>query len=162
MFQTKKVKIMLEETNSKLEQVQKEKKELELMKKLLEESYPKVDISNLYILKKEGNYFIVEKLDQPAVGKSVYFNKHVKCTRTLIIDIFTKKIIYDETYLVEFPLYLRHLELRPILSVEHSLLAFPDQKVPFYLLQQLFYKLNNISLEENLFVKNLDYNYPKK
>lgn len=162
MFPTKKAKRILEEANSKLEQIQKEKKELEIMKKLLEYSYPKVDISNLYVLKENGNYFIVEKLEEPAIGKSVYFNKEVNCTRILITDIFTKKIIYDEAYLCRYPLSFHNLELRPILSVEHSLLAFPEQKVPFYLLQQLFYKLNNISLEENEYVKKLDYNSEKK
>ena len=165
MFQAKKQKRILEdakrilkETASKLEQIENEKKELHLMKKVLEDSSPKVDISNLYVYEENRIYFIVERIDKETIGRAVYYNKAVKCVRTTLIDIFTKKAIYDELNLVK----MTSSYLKPILSVDHSLLVFPDQKVPFYLLQQLFYKLNNISLEESEYVKKLNYNSEKK
>ena len=74
-------------------------------------------------------------------NQNVIFNKGSK-------DRIGKKVcIFDDnTYTNHHYVYLM-----PICEVEPSLLAYLDKKVPLYVLQNLYYKLNRIDINSEIF-----------
>lgn len=74
-----------------------------------------------------------------------------------LTDIFTNEIIYKKcaTKLITSKQWVNHgnsyIEgyyafLTPIYKVDKNILAYTDKKVPLYVLQQLYYKLNNVEV----------------
>lgn len=94
MFKTKKELKQLEEARKQLEN---EKQELLFIKEQLENSTPKVDISNVYIWKDKDLYSIV-KLN---VTKYRGYNwgglgKEVDGYHSTLTDIFTNEVIFEK------------------------------------------------------------------
>lgn len=100
MFKNKKRLKELEDTRLELE---KEKQELLFIKEQLDNTMPKIDISNVYVW---------------------YDND-----------------IYSYAY------------LSPIYAVDRNILAYTDKMVPMYVLQQLYYKLNNVDVNAKILKK---------
>lgn len=174
MFGCKKVLKEIEESKRQLEA---EKQELLFIKKQLEDSTPKVDISNIYVWKDNDLYSIV-RLDIKKIHSKKLGGNGVKTDGYLftLIDIFTDDIVYQKisTEKITRKQYILGKTLDeghygyfiPLYDVDRNLLAYVNKKVPLYVLQQLYYRLNNVDvnayvlkkkkiLEPIYYIKNL-------
>ena len=141
----------------RLQEIEKEKQELLFIKQQLEDITPKVDISNIYVWKENRIYSIV-KLDIQKIRGTCAFlgGKEVDGYESTLIDIFSNNVIYqkDSIEKIKREEYIPGKELGqghdalvlPIHEVDKNILAYTDKKVPLYVLQQLYYKLNNIDI----------------
>lgn len=146
MFENKKRLKQIEEEKENLLKI---KDEIEFIKEQLEDKSPKIDISNIYAWNENDIYRIVKICDIP--GSYPY---------KMAVDIFSNEVIYkDGQCYLSRPLYgIRSQErvkiqsdayayVTPICKIESALLAYPDKKVPLYVLQRVYYKLNNIDVK---------------
>ena len=106
MFESKKRLKQIEEEKQQLEatrqqlekmkqQIEIEKQELIFIKEQLEDSTPKVDISDLYIWKDKGISSIV-RLEVEKIDGQNYRGRNVSGYQSTLIDIFTGKIVYQK------------------------------------------------------------------
>lgn len=161
MFKTKKELKQLEEVRKQLEN---EKQELLFIKEQLGNSTPKVDTSNIYIWEDNGLYSIV-KLN---VTKYRGYNwgglgKEVDGYHSTLTNIFTNEVIFEKNSMnkIESEELIRKDSLEnsyfahffPIYAADRSILAYADKKVPMYVLQQLYYKLNNVNVNAQVLKK---------
>lgn len=162
MLKSKKKKTQIEEEIKKLKKL---KEELLFIKNNLDDKSPKVDISDVYIWEVDSIYNIVKLQEEKIVGYRVGgFGRKVsgyKGYKSILIDIFTNKEIYRKENIdkigdrepcrvngrVEWSFFY------PIYKAEPALLAYVDKKVPLYVLQQVYYKLNNVNLGSNVLKK---------
>lgn len=145
------------------DELQKEKEELLRLKEIMESSHPKIDITYVYVFEEHGFSYIVEshatKIRARLLnGKGPMADGY----ESTLVDIFTKKIVYKKTSLELINMkekifedetfkYFHYADITPICEKEPNLLAYTDKKVPLYVLQRLYYKLNNIDLSSPLF-----------
>lgn len=153
MFANKKKLKEIEEMKQELE---REKQELLFIKEQLEDSMPKIDISNVYVWEDKGVYSIVKLDIQKIRGVNKFFMMEVDGYGSTLIDVFSNNVIYQKDSMSK----IRREEnilgetigegytayLIPICEVDKNLLAYTDKKVPLYVLQQLYYKLNNVDV----------------
>ena len=158
MFGKKK---QLKEIEDKLQRIEKEKEELLKIKEMLDDQSPKIDISDLYVWEDKKNYYIVNKKERPITGRCMG-GKGPRCNgmESTLIDIFTNKVIYNKSSVnpimnhelikvtddFVFGNQDYYARLYPIYEISKTLLAYPDKKVPLYVLQQFYYELNNIDI----------------
>ena len=168
MFESKKrlkqieeEKKQLEETKQQLEkisqQIECEKQQLLFIKEQLEDSTPKVDDSNIYVWQNKGLYSIVRLKIENIVGRNWGGTGNVvNAYESTLIDIFTDKVIYQRsaTETIQREEYISGKTLRdgyyafliPLHEVDNNLLAYTNKQIPIYILQQLYYKLNNVNV----------------
>ena len=91
MFRNKKVLKQIIEERKKLETL---KNELLFIKENLEDTTPKVDISDLYVWEEDGLFSIV-KLNIESIHWTTWYGKRDGFKSTLV-DIFTNKILYTK------------------------------------------------------------------
>lgn len=154
MFGNKKVLKEIEEAKQQLEA---QKQELLFIKEQLEDSTPKVDISNIYVWKDNDLYSIV-RLDVQKIHGRNWSGAGVETDGYLstLIDIFTNNIVYQNrsTEKISRKQYIlgktldegRYGYFIPLHDVDRNLLAYINKKVPLYVLQQLYYRLNNVGV----------------
>ena len=152
MFKSKKIEKQIQ----KLEAI---KQEIEFIQNQLKETSPKIDITDVYVFEKDGVYSLaklhVENID------GLWLNKfHVDAYLSTLTNIFTNEIIFEKcarSHIDKKELVIERdqkkqykkqywVNIFPIYEIEHNLLAYTDKKVPLYVLQRLYYKLNNIDL----------------
>lgn len=144
----------------------REKEELLFIKNQLEDISPKVDITNTYIFEEYGIKHIVNLSIREFFGKDG-FGRQCKGYESTVIDIFTGNIIYQQSKTEPlkrenkiydeinfFDSTWHYIYCYPICEVEKNLMAYTDKKVPVYVLQQLYYKLNNVNVNANILKKN--------
>lgn len=161
MFANKKKLKEIEEMKQELlflkQELKREKQELLFIKEQLEDSTPKIDISNVYVWEDKGVYSIVKLDIQKIRGINLFhLGQEVDGYESTLIDIFSNNVIYQkdsmskikrEEYITGERLGKGHTAyLIPICEVDKNLLAYTDKKVPLYVLQQLYYKLNNVDV----------------
>lgn len=56
-----------------------------------------------------------------------------------------KKGLLEDSYFAHF---------FPIYAADRNILAYADKKVPMYVLQQLYYKMNNVNAKAHILKKN--------
>lgn len=163
MFKNKKV---LKSIEAKLKELEYEKKQLMIIKSQLEDISPKIDISDVYVFEKKGIYSLVKLKVENIQGYNFSgYGKLVNGYKTTLIDLFNNEVvyqkqsidkmnekeyisretIYDDSYFVYF---------YSIYKFAPYLLAYPDKKVPLYVLQQLYYNLNDVNLDYNILEKH--------
>lgn len=155
MFESKKRLKLIEEARQQLET---EKQELLFIKEQLEDSTPKIDISDLYVWEENGLYSIV-RLNVLNIRGVTWSGLGVERNgfESTLTDIFTNEITYKKcaTKLITSKQWVNHGNsytegyyafLTPIYKVDKNILAYTDKKVPLYVLQQLYYKLNNVDV----------------
>ena len=130
------------------------KQELEFIKNQLEETSPKIDITNVYVFEKNGIYSFVRLQVEKIEG--LWLNTfQVEGYLSTLTDIFSNQIIFEKCarnhidkkeIIIDNNQTISWASIKPIYEIEHNLLAYIDKKVPQYVLQQLYYKLNNIDL----------------
>jgi len=149
-------KKVLEENNKVLENIQKEKEELLEIKRMLEDNSEKVNITNVFLLNRNGHYNFVELKSEKIQGPTNRSRgKIVVGYHSELIDIFSRVIIYEknsvkpiqsEEYISDrYGTYKAYLH--PVTSVDKNLLKYVDNMVPIVELQRLFYKLNKIDVK---------------
>ena len=146
------------EMENKLLEIKREKEELLKIKELLEDTTPKVDISNVYVWECDGISSIVRYYVKPIVGNALSGAGPIKNGfESTLIDIFSEQIVYKKcsTQLIEERELVKdvagkytnkYARFNYILDVDKRLLVYPDKKVPKYILQQDYYLLNNIDI----------------
>lgn len=156
MFGNKK---LLKKIKNEKENLESLKQELLFIKENLANEMPKIDISNLYVWQENGLRSIV-KLDVKNIRGKAFFGLGVEENgyETTLTDIFTNKIVYVKrslrlmkskewiscgTSLFEDGYYAY---LDPIYKFDNNILAYINKKVPLYVLQQLYYRLNNVNV----------------
>jgi len=152
-------KKVLEENNKVLENIQKEKEELLEIKRMLEDNSEKVNITNVFLLNRNGHYNFVELKSEKIQGPTNRSRgKIVVGYHSELIDIFSRVIIYEknsvkpiqsEEYMADRygDCYIAYLY--PVTMVDKNLLKYVDNMVPKIVLQRLFYKVNNIDITNN-------------
>ena len=154
-------------TKALLEELRNEKNQLLRLKEILEEQSPKIDISDVYIFSHNGiNSIVTLKIKMVS-----NYNNDIRKTQMLestLTDIFSNTIVYKKISPkpIEKTEYIGREEvngfgmyksieatLAPICEVEHCLLAYTDKKVPLYVLQQIFYNLNDVDLDDPVLIK---------
>lgn len=161
MFNRKKKRKELENEKQKLtelrQQIEIEKQELLFIKEQLEDKTNKVDISNIYVWQDKGLYSIVSLNVQDFVGRKwCGLGETVNAYESTLVDIFSNNIVYKKcsTEKIQSKEYIigesyrdhYYAYLLPLYSVDKNLLAYTDKKVPLYVLQQLYYRLNNVDI----------------
>lgn len=141
----------------RLQEIEKEKQELLFIKQQLEDITPKVDISNIYVWQAKGIYNIVKLDIQRIRGIGAFTGgKEVDGYESTLVDIFSNNVIYQKVSMekikrVEYIAGERREKgyeaiLMPLHEIDKNILAYTDKKVPLYVLQQLYYKINNIDI----------------
>ena len=150
MFGNKKILKQIEEEKNYLETL---KNELLFIKQNLEDTTLKIDISDLYIWSENGLNSIVRLNVKKIHGRSIFGQEDGY--ESTLVDIFSNKTIYtkcsvdlitskqwvDKSYKEGYYAYLT-----PLHKFDNNILAYADKKVPLYVLQQLYYKLNNVDI----------------
>ena len=164
-------KRQLEESKKQLEkikyQLQIEKQELYFIKEQLEDMTPKVDVSNVYIWKDKNICSIVRLNTQKIRGRCFAGGgSEVEGYSSTLVDIFTNNIVFkknsrqrineneimvENKYSSSQEYY--YAQLIPLYEIDNNILAFADKKVPLYVLQQLYYKLNNVDVNDYVLKK---------
>jgi len=155
----KKQKLILDENKKVLEDIQREKEELLEIKRMLEDSSEKVNITNVFLFERRGYYNIVELRSEKISGTtSLSKGRVVEGYHSELIDIFSGVIVYEKSNVS--PIQREEFisdrygdcykgYLYPITMADKSLLKYLDNMVPKIELQRLFYKLNNVELTTN-------------
>lgn len=152
MFRNKKILLEIKEQREILEQ---EKQELLFIKEQLENSQDKIDVSNIYVWENGGVYSIVRLEVTKIRGRNFSgYGKLVDGYHSTLTDIFSNQVIFQKdseckikseelirTDSIETSYFAR---LYSLYEVDKNLLAYTDKKVPLYVLQKLYYKLNNV------------------
>ena len=125
-------------------EILKEKKELEMIKAILEEKCPKIDITNVYVF---------------TYGKISYLvNLEKDKNRYNLKDIFSGNIIFSFDSIIKtgnkFSMALtsyfnqkdEYAYLTPILEANSEFIVYVNKQVPSYVLQQYLYRLNDIDI----------------
>lgn len=163
MFKNKKILKQIEEERRKLNE---EKEELLKLQEIMTYSYPKIDITYVYVCEENGIYHIGKLYEEKIRGR-LYGGKGPMSDgfEATLVDIFNQNIIFkkgskdrigrkvcifDDDTLRN----CHYVYLIPICEIEPNLLAYLDKKVPLYILQKLYYKLNNIDINSSLFDKH--------
>mgnify|MGYP003502473020 CR=1 FL=1 len=90
------------------------------------------------------------------------FNKKIKGYKTTLINIFDNSIVHQKksTYelfreenIFDDDNKSHPITCYPIYEVEPSLLAYADKKVPMYVLEQIYFRLNNINVNSPNLIK---------
>ena len=103
-----------------------------------------IDISNVYVWRKNHVSYLVELKEEKAIEKSsggMEFHGY----KVTLTDIFSKKIIYEKFFTVKIGRIEEIIEL----GVRYTTSLTPiyaDKQVPRYVLLQIYYNLNNIDL----------------
>jgi len=149
MFNTKK---KLKEIEKKIKLLQKEKVELLKIKEMLNDNSPKIDAAELFIFNNGKIKYIVRKEE-----KKIY-SKVIKSKPTYYIkltNIFDNSVVFEHKSYEKYTNYINTYisgnnikkgYLIKIQNIVPNILAYADNKVPIYVLQRLFYKLNDINL----------------
>ena len=157
MFGKKKQEKRIE---NKLLEIKREKEELLKIKEILEETTPTVDISNVYVWEYNGISYIVRYYVKPIVGNVLGGAGSIRNGfESTLIDIFSENTIYKKysTGLIQERELVKnvdgtysnkHARFNYITEIDRRLLAYPDKKVPKYILQQDYYALNNIDISK--------------
>lgn len=131
-----------------------EKELLSHIKKNLDDNSPKIDISNVCVLFKDDVYYIVKRYDE--IITSFFGNN--EGYKTTFIDIFSNNIVYEwknkrkmnQTAIAkvgEFGCtHVCEIKVFSLENCERGVLAFPDKKVPLYVLEQIYYNINGVDL----------------
>lgn len=158
MFGKKKQEKRIE---NKLLEIKREKEELLKIKELLEDTTPKVDISNVYVWECDGISSIVRYYVKPMVGRALGGAGPIRNGfESTLVDIFNEQPIYKKcsTELIKERELVKdvtgrytnkYARLNHILEVDKRLLVYPDKRVPKYILQQDYYLLNNIDITKS-------------
>lgn len=144
-------------SKKRLQELEKEKQELLFIKQQLEEVTPKIDISDIYVWEENGIYNIVQLNIQKCHGINP-FGQEVDGYISTLIDVFSNKIVYEKsstnTIKSKELIYDRkkvkdsyYAYFYPVYQADRNLLAYADKKVPLYVLQQLYYRLNHINIK---------------
>ena len=164
MFGNKKRLQQLEQIEQSRKQLESEKQELLFIKEQLENSTPKVDVSNIYVWKDKGLCSIVRLDVEKFRGRNWGgIGQVVDGYLSTLTDIFSGNIIYQRsaTEIIQRKQYIRGKTLAdgydayllPLHEVDNNLLAYTDKKVPLYVLQQLYYRLNNVDVKKYVLKK---------
>lgn len=162
MFKNKK---LLKEIEIQKQELEYEKQQLLFIKQQLEESSPKVDITDVYIFEKKGIYSLVKLHIKNIVGNclggaGILVNGY----QSTLVDLFSNEIVFEkcsvnhisEDEIVKPDGFMEekyHVYIYPLYKFDHNLLAYPDKKVPLYVLQQLYYNINNVNLNSPVLKK---------
>lgn len=146
MFKRKKIK-------KQIEALELEKKELLFIKQQLEDSTPKINISDIYVWKASGVYSLVKLDIKKIVGRTWGgIGRLTEGYESTLIDIFSNNVVYQKSSIKKISRneFVKDGEyyalLLPLHEVDNNLLAYANKEVPMYVLQQLFYKLNNVDV----------------
>ncbi|MBQ3020689.1 MAG: hypothetical protein IJD92_00515 [Bacilli bacterium] len=146
----------LQDIETARKKLEEEKQELLFIKEYLEDKSPKIDISNIYVWEDAGVYSIVQLEVQKIRGKD-WIGIETDGYLSTLIDIFTNNVVYQKSNLEKikrkefisgenlYDGYYAHLI--SLYEVDRNLLAYADKKVPLYVLQKLYYRLNNVDLK---------------
>jgi len=160
MFENKKRKRELQELEEQKKELTREREELLKIKEIMEDKSPKIDITDVYVFEINGISYIVKYYVDRIRGQ-LLSGRVTNGYRSTLVDIFTKKIIHQKDSLAkikrkeavfggDYKTDLHYAYLTPICEKEKSLLAYIDKKVPLYVLQRLYYKLNDVDLSSQL------------
>lgn len=138
-------------------QLENEKQELLFIKEQLEDSTPKIDVSNVYIWKDKKLSSIVRlDIEKIRISYLPMTSLGIDGYRSTLTDIFSNALIYkkESTDIInkkesidseDFFGRSYNAFLLPLHEVDRNLLAYANKKVPLYVLQQLYYKLNKVN-----------------
>lgn len=160
MLKNKKI---LEEIKEEKRKLEKEKQELLKLQEIMSSSYPKIDITYLYVCEENGRYHIGKLYEEKIRGR-LYGGKGPISNgyEATFVDIFNQNIIFKKgsrdrigrkvcIFEDDTLRNYHYVHLTPICEIEPNLLAYLDKKVPLYVLQNLYYKLNNIDINSKIF-----------
>ena len=141
-----------------IEKLRKEKEELLMIKEMLEDKSPKVDVSDVYVWEYNGISYLVRCYVKTMVGNALGGVGPIRNGfESTLIDIFSEQLVYKKcsTQLIKEKELVKDVygkytdkcaSFRHILEVDKSLLVYADKRVPKYVLQQDYYLLNNIDI----------------
>lgn len=153
----------IEEMKIAKQELQKEKEELLKIKEMMENTNNPdyIDISDIHVWCDKGIYYLVRMEVKNITGRSSRIIGTVNGYHSILIDIFTNKIVYEKKSInkissheiIEDGTIRYYAHLSSIYDQEHNLLAYADKKVPRYILQQIYYRLNNVDLSDKILTK---------
>lgn len=158
MFRFKKQMKKLEELKQELI---KEKNELSFIKNELNKLQPAIDITNVYIWYDPyiGTYNIVRYDIRNTIVKDIGYisYKLTEGYESTLIDIFNNNILYHKLSVskIKYNEFVSNDKnhkpheayLIPLHKFDKNILAYVDNKVPLYVLQQLYYRLNKVDVK---------------
>ena len=125
---------------------------------------PKIDITCVHVVEKHGIKYLAKLFINSCTGKNG-LGVTVSGYKSTLVDIFSNQVIHEKNS-------INHLQRKeevfidpcnckesyfitctPICEVIHELLAYPNKQVPEYVLQQAYYKLNNVNVNSKILSK---------
>jgi len=154
----------LQEIENAKKELEYQKQELQFIKDQLEDTSPKVDITGVNIVKKNGIKYLAHAFSEPCTGRNG-LGVAVKGYESTLVDIFSNQVIHKKTSI--YPLQRKEevfidtgnykesyvITCTPICEVVPELLAYPNKQVPEYVLQQVYYRLNNVNVKSKILQK---------
>lgn len=151
---------LLQQLEKEKEEIIKEKNELLRIKQIMEENTPKININEVYDFYLDGYHTFVKQEVINITGKTLG-GAPTKGYQITLRNIFDNTIVYEASQksklnrkeYIEF--YIRNSNdkyayIIPIHELDKNLLAYTDKQVPQYVLQQLYYRLNNVDINSPL------------
>ena len=118
---------------------------------------------NLIAHTKEYGYIFPSSEIYDGLGNWGGLGKEVDGYHSTLTNIFTNEVIFEKNSMnkIESEELIRKDSLEnsyfahffPIYAADRSILAYADKKVPMYVLQQLYYKLNNVNVNAQVLKK---------
>lgn len=161
MFNNKK---RLQEIENAKKELEYQKQELQFIKDQMTDTSPKVDITCVHVVKKHGIEYLAKLFIESCTGKNG-LGVTVSGYKSTLVDIFSNQVIHEKTSIYhlqrEEEVFIDSRNCResyfitctPICEVIPELLAYPDKQVPKYVLQQAYYRLNNVNVNSKILSK---------
>lgn len=154
MFQSKKRLKQIEELK---ETLNKEKQEILEIENQLSKSIPKISISNLYLVLEHG----VVRIGRLNVKSTTDYRGKIQ-HYSVMTDIFNNDIIFEKYRKVDYEVFIssllleekHYIYLQPLYKVWEDILLYDDEKIPLYTLQQIYYELNELDVDDVLLKKH--------
>lgn len=162
MFDGKKIEKERQELEKLKLELSLERQRLEVLKKVLEDAYPKIDISDVFVYSYGNISFFAKQIEIININP-IGHQRYEKTYNIKLVDIFNHRILFEKISsekikrceYVEFnSIYNgedKYAYITPILEAIPELLVFADRKVPYYIFQQELCKINGLDVIENSF-----------
>ena len=165
MFENKKILKKIQSEKEELlilkEEIIKEKNELLRIKQIMEEKTPKIDINDVYDFYLDGIHTFVKQHVTNIEGTLLYGGARTYGYEITLKNIFDNSTVYQASQTSKLNrkeyvgYYIRNSKetiayITPIHELDRNLLTYTDKQVPLYVLQQLYYQLNNVDINSPL------------
>lgn len=142
--------------DSRLNDIKREKEELQNLREILNNTKDLVDITNVYVFEHDSfkNIVDLKEINLGTANLAVKVDLYDIFSKNKIDTFLGKRIGQIENYGIKED----YGKITKIEKVEPALLAYPSKLVPKSLLQEIYYNVNNIDISAPILRKRIEHN----